>query len=528
MKDSMPAREARARVPEWIPVTVLYVLAHGWMLLDRGVFWDDWVYFRQPPALLADLARQLGSIWPGWTFAIQWGSEWSVWATRGAVFLAYLAVALMSLRLLRRVTSLDAQARVSTAALVAVFPVMGARDAVSNSAYAFSLALFFAGWCLLDSAVGRRRVVLRISALALLALSLRTTSLGLFYLVIPFWLVWREGVTWRRPRELGTALLRYADVIALPLAFLVLRGRMFAPSGIYEGYNRLTAAGLVKALWQIPAALYNSFVVVLARMPSSMWWPVAILATAIAVIALSRGSERDTATRWWLVAVVGVFAFVLGVYPYLAVGKMPALPDFDSRHQLLVPFGAALMLVGGVRGAAGFFRAPRVVSAGVLALLIGASVGVSAAGHLAYQREWYKQLGMIEALRTSAEAHIGRTFLFEERSAFLNVNGRTYKREYEYSGLFAEAFGTHQRFGPDRSEYGAHGAAFYSSRFTAPYKLDGYRAAPPDYAVLVEPGPADLRDDRVLARLLIAEWSGSPRLMSDAATTVHLRFEPLR
>ena len=36
----------------------------------------------------------------------------------------------------------------------------------------------------------------------------------------------------------------------------------------------------------------------------------------------------------------------LGAFPYLAVGLWPSFGDFQSRHQLLMPLGAAVAIVG--------------------------------------------------------------------------------------------------------------------------------------------------------------------------------------
>lgn len=528
-QDAAAPRGWRGRIPEWAVVTAVYVLAHGAQLLDRGVFWDDWAYFRQPPAELADMARQLGSFWPAWTFEVQWGGEWAVWGTRVCMFAAFLAVALASLRLMRRVRTFDRGERIALASLVAVFPVMGARDAVATSAYPFSLALFMGAWVLLDSRAGRRAPLARVVAFALLVLSTRTASLAIFSVVPLAWLMWRDGAFAEGVSGATRGLLRRAEVLAVPVAYALIRAFVARPSGLYEGYNEITPMGLLTGAVRIPAAFYHSLVAPLVRAPAHAVWPIALAAGAIALAALWARGERDGEARAWLgVAAAGVVVFALGVYPYLAVGKMPSLVDFESRHQLLVPFGAALVLVGAVRACTGAAGLPRAASAALLAAAIGLGAGASAAGHLDYLREWYKERGEIAALRSSPEARSGRTFLFEERAPWLNAAGRTYLREYEYSGLLAEAFGDHVRFGADAAEYRANGPAFYRARLTANYKLDGYREAAPDFLVTVGAGPDDSRDPGVLARLVVDEWSGSPSLPGDAARTVSLSFAPLR
>lgn len=73
---------------------------------------------------------------------------------------------------------------------------------------------------------------------------------------------------------------------------------------------------------------------------------------------------------------VGIAAFGLAVLPYLVVGKMPALGDWDSRHQILVPLGASLMLVGLVTLLHQRLRMPRAIATATLVLLAAASITI--------------------------------------------------------------------------------------------------------------------------------------------------------
>jgi hypothetical protein len=521
---------------EAIAVAVVYTLAHGLMLLDRGLFWDDWMSYRQPLALMADLAKQNGSTWPGVATWLPYSSAFAVWATRAAVFAAFLLVALLALRLLRRVSFFDAEARIAVASLVAVFPVMAARDAIVDWPYAISLALFMGGWALLDRCIGSKRWVSRVAALILLFLSFRTASLGLFYVVLPVWLLWRSGVTWRKPRQMLLTLAGWADVIVLPVVFWVFRSIAAKPYGLYEGYNPVTWKSFKAARFLVPEALSNSLIGAFTRMPSVAWWPVVVLgAIAIGTALWSASGVRQgpasrvrDAAAWGATALAGVALVVLGVYPYLAVDKMPRFVDFDTRHQLLVPFGAALLVVGIVRALLDGPGARRVVRVGLLAVVIGLCAGTAAGDHLSYQREWYKELGMVQALRQAPSARDGRTFVFDDRALDLNANGRSSRRFYEYAGMFERAFGTRVRLGIDKADIAKRPVTYYKRWFTDFYKLDGYVAGPPDFLVTVERGSADLHDPAVLMRLLWEEWTGSPRLDADAAATVRLTFQPAR
>jgi len=506
------------------------------MLLDRGVFWDDWICFRQPRALLVDFGRQLGSTWPDFTSWLPYGSPFSVWATRVVMFACFLGVALLALRLSRRVNVFDAETRIAFASLVAVFPAMAARDSVANFVYPVSLVLFMVGWALLDHSIdvkGWRAWLPRLTALVVFFLSFRTASLGMFYIVVIVWVLWRCGATWRRPRKAMAIALRWADVIVLPVAFWVFRSTMAVPSGLFRDYNVLTWKSLKAARHLVPQALRGSLVDAFARMPAVAWWPVVLLVAIVSGIALwgaTAGSAAWTSrwravAAWMAIAGSGLLLVVLGVYPYLAVEKIPDFFEFNSRHQLLVPFGAALIVIGVIRALTDGARLPRAVRIGLLAAVIAMCAGAAAGDHLSYQREWYKELGMIEAMRQAPQMQDGRAFVFVDHAMDLNINDRTWRRYYEYAGLFDEAFGTHDRFGADEAD--KHGTTYFTARLTSTFKMERATSPRPDYRVIVERGSVDLRDPGVLARMMWDEWTGSPGFAASTAGTVRLSFQPL-
>jgi hypothetical protein len=518
-------------------VAAIYTLAHGLMLLNRGLFWDDWIYFRQPNALLATLGRELGSTWPDVTAWLPYGSWFSIWATRAVMFACFLGVALLVLRLSRRLPFFDSGTRIAFASLVAVFPAMAARDSISTFIYPISLLLFMAGWALLDHSIdtkGWRSWVPRVAALIAFFLSFRTASLVLFYAVVIVWVLWRCGVSWRRPKEAVSIVLRRADVVVLPVAFWLFRSFDAVPSGFYENYNILTWKSLTAAPLLVPQALWQSLVDAFTRMPGIAWWPVVLAVAVVAAFALWKAgdespllSSRRRAVAGWLSAAgVGLLLVVLGVFPYLAVSKVPGFGDFNSRHQLLVPFGAALIVVGLVRALTDGARLPRAVTVGIFAVLIALCAGTVAGDHVGYQREWYKQLAMIEAFQRAPEMQSGRAFVFDDRVKKFNVAGRIRRRFYEYAGLFEQAFGTHDRFGADKADYARHGMAYFAPMFTVAFKSEGCGATPPQYLVTIQRGSTDLSSTKVLARMLWDEWTGSPSFADRTAKVVRLTFAP--
>ena len=120
---------------------------------------------------------------------------------------------------------------------------------------------------------------------------------------------------------------------------------------------------------------------------------------------------------------------------------MPAAENWDSRHQLLTPLGASFMLVYLVRLAAAG-RARNLVYALLVVVFTATAIGT----WIAFQKDWYKEVALIENFRTTPEIERGTQFLFEDRTTDLDAMHRTY-RPYEYAGLLREAFGDDRRQG---------------------------------------------------------------------------------
>jgi hypothetical protein len=229
-----------------------------------------------------------------------------------------------------------------------------------------------------------------------------------------------------------------------------------------------------------------------------------VLAAALAALAAYRFGPKESPPPqhgrdgWFLV--FGLLAFVAGVFPYLAVGKIPAAAEWDSRHQLLTPLGASFMLVYLAR----LLLALRQQNA-VLALVATLFVADNARVWADFQRDWYKQVAVMENLKAMPEVQQGKRFVFEDRARDLDANHRRY-RDYEYTGLLQMAFGERTREGR------------------------GSRAGPPratEIALLVEPGPLELTLAEV-ARLRVLEATDEARFRASVRAAVRVTALPPR
>jgi len=152
---------------------------------------------------------------------------------------------------------------------------------------------------------------------------------------------------------------------------------------------------------------------------------------------------RRTVSRESYQFSIGLAVLAAGTFPYLAVGHfanvsdwlLPFLPDqsdWNSRHQLLQPFGLALILVAIAR----MFRARM---RPFLLLVLLTSVALNTATYSGYHLDAMKQREFIAAVK-AGEAHLRDVFavVVDDQAQRFNARGRDI-RPYEWTAILNRA-----------------------------------------------------------------------------------------
>ena len=519
-------------------LALLYAVSHGLMLIDQGVFHDDWVLYRVPEAVIRTNIDTSGS--RVFTYLHVWLSSPSFAVALGNwfTFLTYLASGLLVWDVLRRTRGLGAAEAWVLAALAIVLPLNLARNLMINNQYsACQLFFWLAFWVFQTNELRPRRVVgLTVLAAVLFFGAFLTNSYLVFFILAPLWALWH-----RQPRTLAalrTEALRLTPWLLLPVAYWLVRTRYFQPSGIHANlhYNELTADHLLRVPFEIGRTIYFSLLKPLAVMPRALAsWVVAPLALGLGgiVLAVWRGQWLPAVSglvnrrRAALGVGVGAALFALGAFPYVAVGQLPTQVEWSSRHQLLLPFGEAALLLYGLELLTSFLSEPlarRLRQAGLVVLLL-LCVGQNIKFYLQYERDWLKQMSMKRQFAALPAVQANTTFLVEDSTRNINIFERSY-RFYEYGGLLRQAFGDERRFAITEGEMiqmrddlpnGLHDLAGHSEHLLSQYQL-----TPPQVRLVILPG-APVTDAQVLARTL----HDDPVRDDPAAPLVRVRAEPL-
>lgn len=484
-------------------LTAAYTLAHGLMIFNHGVFWDDWVIYNMDHALIIDRFKQTGLLWIGYLHIIT--SSGGVIAYRVATFVCYLLAAWCLYGVLKELKT-DRYSRLFLVFFFALFPVNSARTAMITMPYSICYALFFIGFWLTSRYQKTRSVRYRIPALLFLFVSFTTNSLLVFYLIIILYLIYVERPETRIFSNWLRLVPCYADFLLLPILFWVVKKTYMKPYGLYAGYNKTSVDGFSRVIIDTFRVFETSFLAVIDKSTgypllskifnkaasAGPYIPFVGIAVLVFVLLLCKRYQKkfdleSYETLWILL--LGGFLFLLAAFPYVAVGKMPHLQDWENRHQLLIPLGASLLLVYSVK----LLSRHTAFTLPTYLFLMFIFIHANMSEHISLQRDWYKQLSLIENMRKSPTIRNNTSFLFRDETPDLNCNFRSI-RFYEYTGYMKEAFEEECRFGCDILSFTAtqNGIQAFDKSLNGMYNMNGFIKKEPDTLVTVKRRANDL------------------------------------
>jgi hypothetical protein len=353
-----------------------------------------------------------------WSRLIDWSLlALGTWTLRVATFALFFVASFFVFEILKVELRLRSAQLNLVTLLFLIVPVNHARISISIFDYSTSYFLFFLGWFVL---VRYRSLKSFVLAFVFLFLSLKTHSFLLFVL-LPFlhfaWLNKTELLDFKR---LNRRHLQIVVIAALPVLYVILRSIFWPPNESWQDYHKPTSAGLMTGLW-----------------------PVLVGLLGLSVIGFRYIKKKNT--HFGLVLfTVGVSIIALALFPYflaeLYVGYVgrPAYvtvfefrADWRSRHQLLMPLGLALSVVG----LSGLFKGKRDKN-----IFAGFIIVVSVALNMFWGSQYFlqslKQEKMVELLKATKN-EIAIASLGDQT---LRFNGRENDfRGYEWNGFMTLA-----------------------------------------------------------------------------------------
>ncbi|OGS08954.1 MAG: hypothetical protein A2270_04615 [Elusimicrobia bacterium RIFOXYA12_FULL_51_18] len=478
-------------------IFLAYTASYGLMLLNRGIYWEDWLIYNHTAADNIYFFRDLGFFmsWPGYLYGFVGQFAAPALICRSVTFISFLTAAFCLNGVLATIKELEREARLLIVLLFSVFPFFTFRIAIGTLHYTLCYGFFFAAFYLLAGYFYGGKLWRRLLAVVLFFAACTTRSFLVFYILVAAYIVYRDG------GRLLRIPIKYFDFFILPLVVFLLNKYFFPPLGEYaaENYNAIDPLRalmapliMVKSFWvNVVCVLRESF------FGHGAFFLLFILIAAVLRLLVLHGRVKNEFTGNELkMFLVGILAFAAAAFPYIVIGKNP-MPGSVDRFQLLLPLGSSIMVYYGLKLLLGRLSRPIVI------LILLAFIAGNMRTAIAYQRFWYKKTALMEYLKASEEIKNHSTFLVADRTVYMHPI--PYELAfYEFAGFFRAIYGEQTRIAfylPGDIDSITKIRAFGRERFNT----RDYRPVPPQVRLIIEKGDGNL-DVGEMARLLRAEW----------------------
>jgi|GEM_PF-2865692 len=402
-------------LPEWLElslIALLYTLSNIWLLLNRGMYWDDQTWLTliklnrwQTFWLTLEQQKQYAQYYL-MKFLALFGDVHFV--SRFIAFSCWLIAAFAIYLIIKRVFKRASLISFLIAVLFALSPLFFERVISSIVLYSLSTALFFLGALIYWSAAGVERWYARITGITVAAvfffISFFTNSFLVFFYGFVILAIFHDRTLlsqWRR---------KLLWMILLPILFWVMKEAGGDPYGLTANYNQFVVgqpgwiSKMIADLWSgiysgliwpltVPWALLERkiFMIVFLIALGCSWAVVHLVNKRTAEAPMRDSNEGTSEYRvylWW-----GVALFVFGLIPYVLVGKSPHPHAFQMRHAMLLPIGASLIYLGILT-----LIVKEKYRAFVVSVICALFITWSTFNYYSLDMDWYKQRAIVTRL----------------------------------------------------------------------------------------------------------------------------------
>ena len=478
---------------KFLLIVLFYTLSYGLILMNKGIYWDDWTLFNTDKTVIIGTFNYLGIPWLGFVYAAFLALPHAILIHRIFVFLSFLISVLSLSLILKKYRIISDEARFYIVVFFALFPVNSVRVAFISSLYTFCYVIFFISFWLLSEYLSKRKLVLRILSLFLFFISFFTSSILFFYILCLFHIWYSESKKSLRFNNVVNTVIKYLDFLFLPLLFWLIKGIYLKSIFLYEGYNSIKLVYFLYSPLNFFISFYEAFIKPFLSMKLS---PFLLLDTLGVYYLMKRYrpfKNQVTYIENKIFLFAGIVSFFVAVFPYILVGKVPSSYDWSGRLQLLIPLSSGFFIYSSINFIQKRAHLKDSIRLLLFSLLIAFFIQTNFESFLMFQKDWYKQVSLINNIKQNGVIKKNNTFIFEDNMTVLNANRRIY-RFYEYNSLMKYAFGDEKRLGMNALKpVDLAGLKNYEY-----YSMKDYKKKDFEYKIIINQGEVNLTDQKTV------------------------------
>lgn len=407
---------SKRRVIDFLEITIIYCLTHGFLLILHGWWWDDYANFFMSSSQLWDTCLQLGR--PVMFYLMSLGKILPANGLRIVTFFLLYICTLCFWGIVRRLGIGEQKALVLTL-LYIVIPTNDARAVSAIFPYtagysAFIIATFMLvqSFYLEGENIAKKRIQLRLVSEVLFFFSFTTNSCLVFY-SIPLLYIFLQLY---RNKSLKS-VYKYADFTVIPFIYYFFKTTFFPAYGIYAGYNTVTWIGIEKAVFKTIPAVFISVKDIIIHWFVELKYVGGLSAFLFLVFFLKKiwehhggeggkdvnrtqNNQSITVTGGGLGFLLGLAILYMGLLPYVVIGRDIHITQtgVGGRDSLLVSVGASIVIFVVVEL---FIRSTFRWLVYVTVILCG--IAHFNYWYLSYQQDYYRQMDLTYEIKENKE-----------------------------------------------------------------------------------------------------------------------------
>ncbi len=511
-------------------IFLLYTVAFGLILFNKGLFFDDWVHFNQSFSTRLTFYKDLGIFLylPAYIYSFIFKS---IFFVRVTIFISFFLSSVFLYLILKRIKEIDDVSRLFIVIFFTLFPVNYARIAGCNSFYGIGYLFFFFGFWLLAIFIEKKSIIIRILSLVFLFFSFITSSFIVFYLIPIIYILYVERKAISNFKTFIKKALKYIDFILIPVIFWFLDYYLYKPAGLYTEYNKFSLQNILSLPKSTLLVFYKSFINTIDQSIKFFRPEIFFILffSIIIIFIINKIYHQDKISavskkRDMIFLAIGFMFFMLGVLPYLLVGKFPDSFKSISRHQLLLPLGFSFIFYYSFLIFSKILKLNKNIRNFIYVTFAILFIYMNFFTYLGFLKDDFKQSSLIE--------HIKRSEIFEENTLFL-FNDKTYvldaqQRDIgidEYSGMMKFVFGEDTRVGFN-IRYGTDLEPIKNYIKYPQYNFSNFVFTSPDYEIIVDYGQYSLTDSNTL-KLLVNRLVNKDNYYRDVINVLVLSYKRL-
>lgn len=417
---------------QWLLIALIYAISNIFLLLNQGIYWDDWLLYKiSYEGINKEFVRNGSWYLTPIHFFLQNVTNYPVLLYHALTFALGLISTVVFYNILKKF-KLEQNHIFILTLFFAVSPYYQAKQTMICLGYTIGFFLFLLGTLTFLISISRKNIYLRIISLLTLFLSFAflNSVLVMWLAFILLYIIYKQKkveFSFFYLKKIVHQMLAWLDFVILPFVFWINRHFFFQPVEwlAAQGYNQLTLKGLILTPFNvILAVLVNTFGLVSESfrpiMESQSYGVLFVLLLTIMYYLsykLKIFQLDCNVNKAFLY--IGIYFFIAGIFPYAVVEKNPSFSGFATRGQVLLPIGMSFILLYSIS----LFRHTKVKQI-VFILMISLFIISNVSSQVKYTKSWFKQESLIKHIKEKCLLVPHNNYLLFDRTTDYDENER--------------------------------------------------------------------------------------------------------